>query len=70
MSNELHWSRLKRKAVTAALLIAVAPSIPLLVVLIVLKVWELAWPIVLAAFVLLIIVILRRLLTNESWRWR
>lgn len=70
MSDELYWSRLKRKIVSAWLLIAVAPSIPLLVVLIVQKVWELAWPIILAAFVLLIVVILRRFLTNQSWRWR
>ena len=65
-----YWFGLKRKIVTAWLVIAIAPAIPLLAVLIVLKFWELAWPVIILIAVVLCVVLFRERLARSWWRWR
>jgi archaellum biogenesis protein FlaJ (TadC family) len=66
--DKLHLSRWRQKFITAWLIIAIAPAIPLLVMLIVLKLWELAWPVILAVVVVVLLVVGYRLV--RMWWWR
>lgn len=64
----LRWWR--HRILTAWLLVVIAPTLPVLVILIVVKFWQLAWPFILVAALLIVIVVIRRLVANQSWRWR
>jgi VIT1/CCC1 family predicted Fe2+/Mn2+ transporter len=67
--DKLHLSRWRKKIVTAWLIIAIAPVIPLLMMLIVLKLWALFWPVILAVVVVSLLVVGYRLVRATWWRW-
>lgn len=67
--DKLRPSRWRQNILTAWLLIAVGPGLPLLAVLVVLKLWELFWPLILVVIVVLLLVAGYRLVCGWWWRW-
>lgn len=67
------WKLLKFwqvKVVSLLLAILFVPPATVLLILAAIKLWDMLWPVVLVAFVLLIVVLARRFLAGQSWRWR
>lgn len=67
--DKLRPSRWPKTLMTLWLVIALGPVVPLLVVLVILKLWELAWPLIVIVVVGLLVVGVYRLVRAGWWRW-
>lgn len=66
-----HWVALwQRKMVTWLLAILFLPAGMVLLVLVTVKFWQLAWPLILFIVLLLVIALVRRYFVGQSWRWK
>lgn len=60
----------QRKMVTWLLAILFLPAGMVLLILVTVKLWRLAWPLILFVVLLLVIARVRRYLVGQSWRWK